>query len=611
MELIVGIDIGNSTTEVAVAEVEAKKEVDFIACGEHKTTGLKGTAQNIEGIIKALKKALAEIEVEINDIDLIRLNEATPVIGDVAMETITETVITESAMIGHNPSTPGGAGLGVGNTMMIDQLASCSAREKVIVIIPSQFDFAEAAEIINKGLSKDIEINGAVVQKDDAVLIANRINKKIPIVDEVKFIDKVPLNKKAAVEVAASGMTIEELTNPYGIATLFELDSQQTKHIVPVARSLIGNRSAVVIRTPAGDVTEKIIPAGKLLVFASNKKDEIPVDLGADKIMKRIEKIQPLKNVKGESGTHVSGMLEGVRCKMKEVTGQDLSEIKIKDILAVDTFVPQKVKGALAGEYGLENAVGLAAMVETSQLPMQQVAEELRKKIPEVEIEIAGVEANMAVLGALTTPGTDKPIVILDMGGGSTDSAILTEKDNISAVHLSGAGNMVSMIIDTELGLNDLKLAEKIKKTPLAKVETMFNIRHEDGSVHFFEKALPPKLFSRVVSLDDEGLTPISTEHSLEKIRQVRRDAKKDVFVRNVLRSLKRIIPTGNIRDIEFVVMVGGSALDFEIPELISNKLADFNVVAGRGNIRANMGPRNAVATGLVLSYIKQPEGEQ
>ena len=34
-------------------------------------------------------------------------------IGDVAMETITETIITESTMIGHNPQTPGGVGVGM------------------------------------------------------------------------------------------------------------------------------------------------------------------------------------------------------------------------------------------------------------------------------------------------------------------------------------------------------------------------------------------------------------------------------------------------------------------------------------------------------------------
>lgn len=41
-----------------------------------------------------------------------------PVIGDVAMETISETVITESTVIGHNPSTPGGTGIGVGTSVL-------------------------------------------------------------------------------------------------------------------------------------------------------------------------------------------------------------------------------------------------------------------------------------------------------------------------------------------------------------------------------------------------------------------------------------------------------------------------------------------------------------
>ncbi len=49
-----------------------------------------------------------KVGINVSDISLIRINEATPVIGDVAMETITETIITESTMIGHNPKTPGG-----------------------------------------------------------------------------------------------------------------------------------------------------------------------------------------------------------------------------------------------------------------------------------------------------------------------------------------------------------------------------------------------------------------------------------------------------------------------------------------------------------------------
>ena len=50
----------------------------------------------------ALKSLIRSANLTLRDIDLVRINEATPVIGDVAMETITETIITESTMIGHN-----------------------------------------------------------------------------------------------------------------------------------------------------------------------------------------------------------------------------------------------------------------------------------------------------------------------------------------------------------------------------------------------------------------------------------------------------------------------------------------------------------------------------
>jgi diol dehydratase reactivase alpha subunit len=83
----------------------------------------------------------------------------------------------------------------------------------------------------------------------------------------------------------------------------------------------------------------------------------------------------------------------------------------------------------------------------------------------------------------------------------------------------------------------------------------------------------------------------------------VRIRAKERVFVTNALRALRRVSPTDNVRDIDFVVLVGGSALDFEIPQLVTAALAEYRVVAGRANIRGTEGPRNAVATGLALSW--------
>ena len=603
MSIVAGVDIGNSTTEVCLASIDSGNVIKFLASSIIKTTGIKGTIANVPGIVLALEEALKKSGIKMTDLDEIRLNEATPVIGDLAMETITETIITESTMIGHNPSTPGGVGLGVGTTVLLSQLVNIQAGEKVLCVIPSGIDFQDAANALNEGMARGIDVQGVIVKQDDAVLITNRLQRIIPVVDEVTLIDKVPLGMLAAVEVAEAGQTITTLSNPYGLATVFKLSPEETKMVVPIARALIGNRSAVVVRTPEGDVKARTISAGFITVFGQKGKADIDVDAGAAKIMETVERVQPVLDVQGEAGTNVSGMLERVRQVMSELTAQPLGEMKIQDVLAVDTFVPKKVQGGLAGEFALENAVALAAMVKTSRLPMQQIADQLTKNLG-LRVVIAGVEAGMAIRGALTTPGTAKPLAILDMGGGSTDAAIITRDERVLSIHLAGAGDMVTMLINSELGLNDFNLAEDIKKYPLAKVESLFHIRLEDGTVRFYEHHLPPEVFSRVVILKDGEMVPIPTNHPLDKVRHVRREAKKRVFVINALRSLARVAPTGNIRHIDFVVLVGGSALDFEVADMVTDALAEYGIVCGRGNIRGSEGPRNAVATGLVLSYL-------
>lgn len=605
MKLVAGVDIGNSTTEVAIADFD--NNLEFLTSSMVKTTGIKGTVDNVMGVLLALKEACQNINIPIVKLDAICINEATPVIGDVAMETITETIITESTMIGHNPDTPGGIGVGTGKTVFLDELEYIHGNEEVICVIPKSIDFESAAKRLNEAFKKGIEITGAVIQGDDGVIISNRLDIKIPIVDEVAYIDKVPMGMLAAVEVAAPGKTIKVLSNPYGLATVFKLSPEETKHVIPISRALIGNRSAVVIRTPEGDVKERVIPAGKLILMGT-KENKIGIEEGSSAIMNSLSKVWPLKDVTGEAGTNVGGMIERVRQVMGELTEQEIEEIKIQDILAVDTFIPQKVQGGLAEEFALENAVALAAMVKTSKLPMETIAKKLQMET-NVKVLIGGVEANMAVLGALTTPGTDKPLVILDIGGGSTDSAYIDKGGAVKSIHHAGAGEMVTMLIKSELGLEDYNLAEDIKKHPLAKVESLFNIRYEDGSVCFFQKPLDSSLFARNVIVKKDEMIPIPTKHTLEKIKIIRREAKSKVFVTNTIRALRDIAPNHDLRTIDFVVLVGGSALDFEIPEMISDELSHYGVVCGSGNIRGAEGPRNAVATGLVISYYKSLRG--
>jgi diol dehydratase reactivase alpha subunit len=598
--LVAGVDIGNATTETAIARIDGK-HVTFLASGINETTGIKGTKQNVHGVFRSLRKALDKVGLEIEDLDEVRVNEAAPVIGDVAMETITETIITESTMIGHNPNTPGGIGIGVGLSQRIDKLDKVEPGQDVIVVIPSRISFERAAGLINQ-YSNTYNITGAIVQRDDGVLINNRLKKKIPIVDEVGMIEKVPIGMLCAIEVAPVGGVVEILSNPYGIATLFKLTPDETKSVVPIARALIGNRSAVVIKTPEGDVKERRIPAGFIEIFGEKKKVKVDVEEGASKMMDAVQSVPVIEDIKGEPGTNAGGMLEKVRQVMSNLTNQHPKDIKIQDLLAVDTYTPQKVKGGLANEYTLESAVGIAAMVKADRLQMEMIAGELSDQL-KIPVYVGGVEADMAIKGALTTPGTDVPLAIVDMGAGSTDASIINKEGEVKLVHLAGAGNMVTLLIQSELGIEDFDTAEQIKKYPLAKVESLFHIRHEDGTVEFFDEPLDPNTFAKVVlMLDDGAMLPLDGQDSLEKVKMVRTNAKKKVFVTNAIRSLVKVSPTGNVRDIAFVVLVGGSALDFEVPTLVTDALAQYNIVAGRGNIRGCEGPRNAVATGLAMS---------
>lgn len=601
MKLIAGVDIGNSTTEVCIGTIEDNGRFRFLSSASRMTTGTKGTLPNVHGIKAALTEAMERIHEPVERLALIRLNEAAPVIGDTAMETITETIITESSMIGHNPSTPAGAGEAVGRLIFLENIWKGEAGVAYIVAVSNRFSYEEAAARLNQFLP-ELDIRGLILQADEAVLVENRLNRKMPIVDEVKHINRIPEGKLAAIEVALPGTSVRMLSNPYGIATLLGLDAQETKAITPIAKSLVGKRSAVVIRTPHGNMRENILPAGE--IHLKGEKDlQVNIDAGADVIMEAVAQAGEIQDITGQDNTNVGNMLKRIKNGMAEVAGSKGDEIRITDILAVDTLAPVAISGSLAGETCMEKAVGIAAMVKTQHLPMQQIADRLEEEL-HVKASVAGVEAVMASLGAMTTPGTRLPLAILDMGGGSTDAAVLEPDGSVRTTHQAGAGELVSMLIQTELGLGSRVTAEQIKKYPMGKVESLFHMRLENGAMQFFPESIDPRYFGHVVLLAPGEMLKIEEDIPMERILEVRQDAKKKVFVRNAIRALRTIAPGNDLKNIPNVVLVGGSAEDFEIPEMLMAALSEYRIVCGRGNIRGTEGPRNAVATGLLMSYL-------
>ena len=138
----------------------------------------------------------------------------------------------------------------------------------------------------------------------------------------------------------------------------------------------------------------------------------------------------------------------------------------------------------------------------------------------------------------------------------------------------------------------------------MAKVEGLLYLRFEDSSVKFVSEPLPPQFYSRIVVVTDQGLVPVRSDKKLtiDKIANVRRMAKKKVFLANAQRALKAVAPDGEIRRIGSVVLVGGSSQDFEIADILSEYLNNYRIAAGRANLLGFLPPHSAVALGLALS---------
>lgn len=602
--MVLGIDIGNATTEVVLAKVDGG-EVSFIDSALTQTTGTKGTRDNIVGIcgmIDFFREKYGDLKI-----DALLLNDAAPVIADFAMDTITETVITDSTMIGHNPETPGGEGMGVGQSVELSAVREMDRSQPYIVIVKRDTPFDRAAEEMNQLMREGYTITGAIIERDEGTLISNRLERKIPIIDEVKGIERVPLGVSCAVEVAPTGRSIDTLANPYGIAGVFHLTPEETEYSRFIAKALIGNRSAVVLRTPRGEIRERTIPAGDLMIIGKNYTKKISVDCGGKAIMNAVEKTGDITDFQGTSGTNIGGMLENIKVSMSKITELPKADIRITDVWAVDTESAIAVQGALAGECAMENGVALACMVKTDRSFMAQVAQELELRCG-IPVIVGGVEGEMQIKGVLTTPGTKYPLIAIDVGAGSTDAAYMNERGEIISAHMAGAGDLVTKIINNELNLRNPAMAENVKISILAKVEGLSRIRYENGDVVFLKQPLPPAYFGRVCVVDRNGeLHALDTEHTMEKIREVRRNAKKKVLVENVKRVLRRLRLDHNVCN--HVVLVGGSFLDDELANMITEELSSLRIVAGKGNIRGVEGPRSAVATGLVLNYAQKNEG--
>jgi len=560
--LVAGVDVGNSTTEIAVARTEPGREPEWLYVARRPTTGTKGSEACAGGVAELFAAAERRLGERAH---LALLAELHPVeTGLVELGRLEELMLEQTAIARPASETPSGTGVGAGTLVAVDELDGPARAEPVVPVIAAQIDYEAAAGRLRDARAGGWNVSAAIVEADDAVLIGNRFDRSLPIVDEVADVASLPLGARAAVEVAEAGASVEELSDPLRLGVLLGFGPEEARAARTAARGLAGHRAALAVRVPRSAGRDATVAAAAELSIVLVGSD------GAEEALDEHAAPPP------------PGAVAAIRGSAGDRNG-------LLDVYWHTLPVPADDPG-FARRLIRRRAVALALLArgESSGL-----VEAIGRLCPG-GARVVARESDAAVLGASTTPGSGRAPFVLDLGGGTVD---LHRAEG--AVSTAGAGDLVTRICAGLLG-SDSALAERAKRRRSARVETPFVLHHEDGSRSFLGEPAPPEALAQLCLVDGRGLVPLLAPLAPEVWRGLRRAAKHDVLARNVRRAVEAVggVPAG-----ELVTLVGGSASDGEVVDVVAAELADLDLAVARGNVLGRHGPRAAVAVGLVLAF--------
>ena len=582
MDVFAGVDVGNRTTEVAVATSDGR----FLASAMVPTTGIKGTRSSAKGIVDGLARALSGLgPVTLREIVLC---ETAPVVFNAAVVPQEDLALLTSHVLAHNPDTPGGAGVASGRAARLGTLAEAGgAGGPVIALVDRDVSFGEAAARINDAVGRGAKVVGVAMEADEAVLLWNRLGRKVPVIDEVRGLSRIADGTAMAVEVAPEGGRLAALTDPFALAEL--IDHDDADELRGIALTLTELRSGVVVKAEHG---MQVQPNHLVIQTAAGDDVRIRLDEGAGAVNRLAASVLPARSVRVGLGGSIQSPFPAL-----EETFQDAASVVVRDMFAVDAWYQAGASGRGTVRQG---GIGLSAAMSDEGRLFGRLAADLRASL-DCKVLTLGREAQQMVRGALTTPRLRAPCVIADIGAGSIDLVLYAGGAPQATIELSGAGDLVDAMLGQALGIADLDLVERLKRHPVGRVERRGIIRLQNGAPVRDDRAACADLVGKAVLVTPDAIVPLAADAEPAEIVAERRRCKEDVIVANLLRGFARL-PIEGARI--HVALVGGGACDDELVMLAREALGRLGVTVGRANVRGTEGPRNCVATGLVLSRL-------
>ena len=562
MPVIAGVDVGNATTEVAVVADGRLLGMDRLP-----TRGRKGSPESLRAAAALVRRLERRLGCQVDQARIAPLR---------AVDTTTMTVpqlpppTGRLRLLAAGVDTPGGSGACVGTPLWLDgPVPAAAPAGAVIATVPPGLGYARAAERLRGLIQAGVPVGAVLVAGDEAVLVANRLDIQVPVIDQVDVagVSACPL---VAVEVRAPGQPLTLLTDPVALGAALGVPGSEAADAATLSRSLVDYSNAVVGYAAA--VPDAVTPAGP-------GPPEPWVLVDGERVALRLACAQlpdwPVGRVSAV------GAADG---------GTASAPAEVDDLFALDLAAVGDTATARRGSLGRAVLVASLQRLAAGSDHAGQLSELLGRPV-----RCLLTEPGAARLGALTTPGARPDAAVVDVGAGTID-VIAPGAEVVAA----GAGELLTAAVAETLEISRAA-AEWVKRGPCLRVDGGQRFEAEDGGRGFLDRPAPASSAGMLAVMGPAGLLPFDRRHSPAEWRAVRLRLKQAVFAVNLRRALATLGTS-----LGQVLIVGGPAGDDEMLGVLLRSLPGA-VAVGRGNVGGTLtgtpaGHRYAAALGLALA---------
>ncbi|MGV0813470.1 diol dehydratase reactivase ATPase-like domain-containing protein [Mycolicibacterium boenickei] len=558
--LIAGVDIGNSTTEVAIGRLRGPDlGATPVVADRVATVGIKGGLESIKAAADLVHRLELECGQHVDAVIVAELAPA-PVVDASWPRRKPDAGLPVDILDVPDAATCTGVGAFAGCYVRLDELDSAAADEPLVIGIDSAWDFADAARELAAAQDREFNIVGVLVEKDEAVLIGNRTSLACPTIDTVPL-SGITQGALVVGESAPRGNGVSRLADPVFLAHSLHLEPGFIPALLPLTRHFASVSAAVVVKTDAEPDTHEHQAIGEIAWQDSHAQQRMLLPASAD-VLARAVPPGRVTSLTATSGTPLSAALNACPGGVRDIAALDLSAAE---------------------------AVPLALLA--SAAPVDDVCAAFAEIVMR-PVFIGGAEARAGWIGAHSTPGLPREVVVIDIGAGTLD--VITSDDSVA---VAGAGDLITAGVALSLSISTT-LAENAKMHPAVRVETPHLIAREDGVREFPDGPVPGSSVGRLSLVTVHGdLVPLGSRLAPETWHRERLGIKATVLERGLLRA--RRVLHGGFADDALLLLAGGGAEDAELVTAAA-RFAHLGQVA-IADVAGRFGPRCAVAWGLVL----------